>query len=201
VSSLSFDVNWDYRCPFARNAHEHLIAALDGGADWEVGFVPFSLSQIHVEEGQPAVWDDPEKAPDLLAMQAGIVVRDRYPDKFYAVHLGLFRARHDESRDLRQEAEVRHVLADRGVDPDQVLAEIADGWPLEAFRKAHESSVNDHQAFGVPTFMVDGQAVFVRLVTRPQGDAELARSTIEHVVILAKSRPELNEFKHTSISR
>jgi hypothetical protein len=38
-------------------------------------------------------------------------------------------------------------------------------------------------------------------MTRPQGDAELARSTIEHVVALTQSRPELNEFKHTSISR
>jgi protein-disulfide isomerase-like protein with CxxC motif len=201
MSELSFDVNWDYLCPFARNAHEHLVAALAGGADWEVGFVPFSLSQAHVEEGQPAVWDNPEKTSHLLAMQAGIVVRDRYPDAFLDVHVGLFRARHDESRDLREEAEVRRVLADSGVDPDRVKAEIADGWPLETFRKAHESSVNDHQAFGVPTFMVDGQAVFVRLMTRPQGDARVARSTIEHVVTLAQSRPELNEFKRTSISR
>jgi protein-disulfide isomerase-like protein with CxxC motif len=201
MTSLSFAVNWDYRCPFARNAHEHLVAALDGGADWEVGFVPFSLSQAHVEEGQPAVWDDPEKAPHLLAMQAGIVVRDRHPEAFHDVHLAFFRARHDESRDLREEAEVQRVLADHGVDPDEVMAEIADGWPLETFRKAHESAVNDHQAFGVPTFMVDGQAVFVRLMTRPQGDAELARSTIEHVVTMAGSRPELNEFKHTSIRR
>jgi protein-disulfide isomerase-like protein with CxxC motif len=201
MSELSFDVNWDYLCPFARNAHEHLVAALAGGADWEVGFVPFSLSQAHVEEGQPAVWDNPEKTSHLLAMQAGIVVRDRYPDAFLDVHVGLFRARHDESRDLREEAEVRRVLADSGVDPDRVKAEIADGWPLETFRKAHESSVNDHQAFGVPTFMVDGQAVFVRLMTRPQGDAQVARSTIEHVVTLAQSRPELNEFKRTSISR
>jgi protein-disulfide isomerase-like protein with CxxC motif len=201
MTRLSFDVNWDYRCPFARNAHEHLVTALAGDADWEVGFVPFSLSQIHVEEGQPAVWDDPSKASHLLAMQAGIVVRDRFPNRFYDVHLALFRARHDESKDLREEAEVREVLAGQGVDPDRVMAEIADGWPLETFRKAHEGSVNDHQAFGVPTFMVDGRAVFVRLMTRPQGDAALARSTIEHVVTLAQSRPELNEFKHTSIAR
>ena len=53
-------VSFDYRCPFARNAHEHLVTALSGGADWEVDFVPFSLSQVHVEEGQPAVWDDPD---------------------------------------------------------------------------------------------------------------------------------------------
>jgi hypothetical protein len=201
MTTLSFDVSWDYRCPFARNAHEHLVEGIEGGADWAVGFVPFSLSQIHVEEGDTPVWDDPAKAPHLLAMQAGIVVRDREPEAFNRVHLAFFRARHDESRDLREEAEVRQVLAGQGVDPEEVLAEIAAGWPLESFRKSHESSVNDHSMFGVPTFVVDGQAVFVRLMTRPQGDAALARSTIEHVVTLARSRPELNEFKHTSIAR
>lgn len=201
MSRLTFAVNWDYRCPFARNAHEHVVEALAGGADWEVEFVPFSLSQVHVEEGEPAVWDNPEKASHLLAMEAGIVVRDRYPEAFRDVHVGLFRARHDESRDLRNEDEVRAVLASSGVDPDAVMAEIADGWPLETFRKAHESSVNDHQAFGVPTFFLDGQAVFVRLMTRPEGDAEGARSTVERVVTLIRSSPELNEFKHTSIFR
>ena len=53
MSRLSFDVNWDYRCPFARNAHEHLVAALAGGADWEV--LPAALGRSGpVEYGDPA---------------------------------------------------------------------------------------------------------------------------------------------------
>jgi hypothetical protein len=36
-----FAVTWDYRCPFARNAHEHVLAGLADGADWDVTFVPF----------------------------------------------------------------------------------------------------------------------------------------------------------------
>ena len=27
----AFSVTWDYRCPFARNAHEHVLAGLDAG--------------------------------------------------------------------------------------------------------------------------------------------------------------------------
>ena len=57
-----FAVTWDYRCPFARNAHEHLIDALADGAGWDVTFLPFSLTQTHVPEGGVAVWDDPTKA-------------------------------------------------------------------------------------------------------------------------------------------
>ena len=52
------------------------MTALRAGAPWDVEFVPFSLSQVHVEEGGTPVWDDPAKAADLLAIEAGLVVRD-----------------------------------------------------------------------------------------------------------------------------
>ena len=199
--TTAFAVSWDYRCPFARNAHEHLIEGLRAGADWDVTFLPFSLNQVHVEEGGLDVWDDPAKADALLAMQVGIVVRDRFPDRFLDVHHALFRARHDEGRDIREEAILRDLLGEHGVDADQVFGEIADGWPIEAFRKEHEAAAGDHKVWGVPTFVKDDQSVFVRLMTRPQGDAALATKTIERVVDLVGGFPELNEFKHTSIPR
>src|SRR2546430_7641145 len=80
--SLSFAVTWDYRCPFARNAHEHILTALAAGADWDVRFVPFSLGQVHVAEGEADVWDEPEKDTGIVALQAGTVVRDRFPEQF-----------------------------------------------------------------------------------------------------------------------
>jgi hypothetical protein len=196
-----FTVSWDYRCPFARNAHEHLVTGLRDGADWDVTFAPFSLSQVHVAEGEPSVWDTPEKAPDLLALNAGVVVRDRFPDKFLDAHEALFAARHDHSGDLRDESVVREALSSAGVDADAVFAELAEGWANDEVRKTHEWEVETHHMFGVPTFVVDDQAVFVRIMTRPRGDAELARKTIEQVVNLIVSTPELNEFKHTSIRR
>ena len=54
--------------------------------------------------------------------------------------------------------------------------------------------------WGVPTFIVDDQAAFVRFMNRPDGDGEVARRTVERVVDLL-GWPELNEFKHTSIPR
>lgn len=199
--TTSFAVTWDYRCPYARNVHEHVITALGAGSDWDVSFVPFSLSQVHVEEGQPDAWDDPDKAPDLLALQVGVVVRDRWPDAFREVHLALFAARHDEARDIREEAELRQVLASHGVNPDEVFAEMAGGWPLDIVRKSHEAAVSEHQVFGVPTFIVGDQAAFVRTPSRPQGDAELALATVERVLDLVGDHPELNELKHTTRRR
>jgi predicted DsbA family dithiol-disulfide isomerase len=199
--SAEFSVNWDYRCPFARNAHEHVVAGLEAGADWDVTYVSFSLNQAHVEEGQPDSWDDPEKASSLLAMQVGIAVRDSRPADFHRVHLALFTARHDQGRDIREEQVLRAILGEQGVDADAVFAELATGTPLETFRKEHERSVADHRVFGVPTFIANNQAVFIRLMHRPEGDAAVATRSIERVVELVAGWPDLNEFKHTSIAR
>jgi len=198
-----FSVTWDYRCPFARNAHEHVIAALQAGASYDVEFVPFSLSQMHLEEGDPPVWDNPAKARDLLAIQVGLVVRDRFPDQFLAAHWALFALRHDDGGDLRDAAALRSVLEREGIDADSVFTEIESGWPLDAFHKEHEAAERDHSVWGVPTFVVGDQAAFVRLMTRPEGDGALARRTIDRVLALLgdDGLPELNEFKHTSIPR
>jgi protein-disulfide isomerase-like protein with CxxC motif len=194
-------VTWDYRCPFARNASEHILTALEGGADWDVTWVPFSLNQVHVEEGDLDVWDDPSKGSGLLAMQAGIVVRDRFPEVFWAVQRALFAARHDEGRDIRDEDVIRDVLTANGADADAVFKEIAGGQPLKEFRTAHERAVAENHVFGVPTFIAGGKAVFVRVMNRPGTDADVARTTVERVLDLLETWPELNEFKHTSIPR
>ena len=196
-----FLVTWDYRCPFARNAHEHVVAALADGAEWQVTFLPFSLGQTHVPEGGTPVWDDPAKAKDLLALAAGVVTRDQYPDRFLQAHLALFTARHDDGLDLRVPEVVAGVHDGAGVPGDKVLAEVESGAPVQELRRAHEEAVSRWNVFGVPTFVVDVRAVFVRLMSRPAGDAALARRTVEGVLSLFDSMPELNEFKYTTLDR
>lgn len=196
-----FGVTYDYRCPFARNAHEHVLTALEGGADWKVDFVPFSLSQAHVEEGEPPVWDDPDHRGDLLAIEASLAVLADQPEHFLRVHRALFAARHDEAADLRDQSVVAQVLAGAGADAEAALGAVASGGPRRRFRAAHEAAVVDHQVFGVPTFIVGDRAVFVRLMIRPDGDADLARATIERVVEIVAHHPEINELKATSIPR
>ena len=199
--STSFTVTWDYRCPFARNAVEHVLLGLEAGAPWQVRFAPFSLNQAHVREGDTDVWDDPAMRSTLRAMQVGIAVRDRFPDKFGRVHHALFAARHDDGRDLREDDVLRAVLTEQGLDAEAVFADVDEGRPLDTFRREYEQLVAEHSVFGVPTFVADGQAVFVRLMHRPLGDADLACRTVDRVLDLVTGWPELNELKHTSIPR
>ncbi|HXW38898.1 MAG TPA: DsbA family protein [Acidimicrobiales bacterium] len=194
-------MTWDYRCPFARNGHEHVLAGLGAGAAWDVTFVPFFLNQVHVPEGGTPAWEDPAAQPDLVALAAGVVARDRLPEQFPAVHLALFAARHDEGRDLRDRHVVAAALTRAGVDAQFVLDEVDSGWPVKVVREEHERAVATLGVFGVPTFVVGDRAVFVRLMDRPEDDGDLGRDRIERVLDLTEDHPELNEFKYTRIPR
>jgi hypothetical protein len=201
--ATSFSVTWDYRCPFARNAHEHILTGLAAGADWDVRFLPFSLGQAHVEEGGVSVWDDPSQDSGLLALQSGVVVRDSYPDLFPAVHRGLFAVRHDDGLHLEDRAVVEKVLTEHGVPAGAVFEQVDSGAALAKVRAEHERYVASHTVWGVPTFIAGDEAVFVRLMDRSPIGSEPAPSirTIDRVVDLLTGWPELNEFKHTVVRR
>lgn len=201
--TLSFAVTWDYRCPFARNAHEHILTGLAAGADWQVTYLPFSLGQAHVEEGGPSVWESPGQDSGILALQAGVVVRDEFPERFPEVHRALFAARHDDGLHLEDRAVVERVLTAHEVPASEVFARIDSGAALEQVRAEHERYVGSHNVWGVPTFIAGDQAVFVRLMNRARLGAEpaVSISTVERVVDLVNGWTDLNEFKHTSVPR
>jgi hypothetical protein len=201
--TVPFAVTWDYRCPFARNAHEHLLTGLAAGADWEVTFVAFSLGQIHVEEGHPSVWDKPEQDSGILALQAGVVVRDEFPGQFPQVHRALFAARHDRGQALDDRAVIETLLSEHGVPAERVFSSLDSGAALAKVRAEHEGYVASHSVWGVPTFIAGDQAVFVRFMDRSPLGADEAASvrTIERTVDLLTGWTDLNEFKHTSIPR
>lgn len=196
-----FAITFDYLCPFARNANEHVIAGLRDGADWDVTFRPHSLAQGHVADGEPALWDrdEPGLASGILALQVGLAVRDERPEHFLAVHEGLFAARHDDGRDIKDPAVVWAVLERADLDPHEVFALVAGGKPLGVLRDEHEADVHDHHVWGVPTFIAGGRAVFVRLLDRPGSDHALGRQRVEQVLDLVEGSLALHEFKQTDL--
>ena len=44
-----FAITHDYLCPFARNAAEVVVRALEAGAPFQPDFRAFSLSQVHLD--------------------------------------------------------------------------------------------------------------------------------------------------------
>jgi hypothetical protein len=191
-----FAVTFDYRCPFARNGHESVIAGLRAGRDWDVTFLPFSLDQVHVEEGEPAVWErDPaEWGTGVTPLCWGIAVRDEFPESFLDFHLAVFRARHEDGAKIAKEEVLAEIATAVGLDPAAITAEVSSGRPLKTLAQSHTEAVKNHNVFGVPTFIVGDEAAFVRLMDR--GNAH----DVDRVLDLLEW-PDLNEFKHTTVAR
>lgn len=194
-----FEISFDYLCPFARNANEHVLAGLEAGADWEVEFRPFCLGQAHVEEGQPSVFEREDGGQYLFALAAGVTVRDEHPEKFASFHTAMFAARHDQGRNIKDEAVVRQVIVEQGLDADEIMG--AFPCAVDKIEQSHTSAVQDLAMFGVPTFVSGDKAVFVRLMDRPGADPAHGRATVDEVLATLERLPALNEFKFTRIPR
>jgi predicted DsbA family dithiol-disulfide isomerase len=194
--SRQIAVTFDYRCPFARNAHEAVVKAVREGVDIDYRFQAFSLDQVHVEEDSAPVWERPEgeRGGGVLALEWGIAIRDQFPDQFLDAHVALFSARHDRGLQLKDEAVLRDAAAGVGVDVDAVAAEVATGRPLKALAAEHTEAVERWAVFGVPTFCEGEDGVFIRFMERGRSD-DLARA----VELLDWNR--FNEFKRTRIPR
>lgn len=190
---MQFDVTFDYLCPFARNANEAVLNGLESGRDWKVRFRPFSLAQVHTEEGDPDVFEDPD-ASGVLALHWGIAARDHAPESFPAVHRALFAARHDEGQDIKDEAVLVAAVEKAGVDPGPIADAVASGAPAQTLAEEHTESVDRWRVFGVPTFIHDDVATFVRLMSR--GVSEDVDHTLELL-----GWQEMNEFKRTAVPR
>jgi protein-disulfide isomerase-like protein with CxxC motif len=197
---MQFDLSFDYRCPFAKNIHLHVIAALRAGADFEVNFAPWSLSQGSLDDGELDVWNDPAYDADLISLAAAVSVRDQQSEYFLDAHEALFRARHDRAIRLVTLDEISNVLAPLGVDMARVAADVASRRPHDVIAASHKE-FERFEAFGVPTFVVNDDATFVRYMSEPQGDPAQSVELITALLAMMTNRPDLNEFKHTQLPR
>jgi hypothetical protein len=195
----AFQLSYDYRCPFAKNIHLHVVAALRAGADFDVTFVPWTMSQGYRAEGAPDVWDDPQRDAEHLALAVSTSIRDLVPEMFLDAHEALFRARHERAIRLVTEGEIAEALEGLPLDLGLIFDDVASRRPHkvigESFREFER-----YEAFGVPTFVVDGDATFVRYMNSPTGDPAASIAVIESLVDLMSNQSALNEFKHTKVA-
>lgn len=195
----SFKLSYDYRCPFAKNIHLHAVSALSAGADLDIEFMPWTMSQNHRAEGAPDVWNDESKDSELLSLAVSTSIRDQQPEHFLAVHEAFFRARHEQGIRLVSWEEIEPIIAALGVDVEMVKADVASRRPHQVIGETF-AEFNRYEAFGVPTFVVNGDATFVRYMDGPESPEKSAELLIS-LVTLMSNQSALNEFKHTRLPR
>ena len=193
--SRTITVTFDYRCPFAYNGNATLMAGADR-LGIEARYLAFSLDQVHVGDGETAMWDrDPaEWGSGIRALLLGIAARDAFPEVFPEVHLALFAARHDHGLRIDDETVLRDVVASAGADPQALVDEIASGRPLKTLEAEHNEGVDRWGVWGVPTFIDGDDTAFVRLMERDNVD------DLERVLALLPL-VTINEFKRPRIER
>ena len=199
----AFSLLYDYRCPFAKNLHLHLLAALAHGLEADVRFEPYTLSQGHVSPGDPDVWDDPAHNGTLLALEVSVAVRDQFAEQFLTLHGLFFEARHGEGIALTSREQIEPLLLKAGLEPGGVWAVVDSLGPKRHIAEAWTHYHQDLEVFGVPTFVVDDQdATFVRLMDGPDPSNPAASvAVIERLIDLITHHREINEFKHTQVRR
>ena len=194
-----FLLSYDYRCPFAKIIHLHVIEALRAGANFDVTFVPWTMSQGYRDGGALDEWDDPASDSQLLSLAVSTSVQTLMPERFLDVHEALFRARHDRGIRLISESEIATALERLDLDLTAIFEDVASRRPHnvigEWFREFER-----YDAFGVPTFVIDGDATFVRYMNPPTDDPQASIALIESLVTLMSDQSALNEFKHTKVA-
>jgi len=192
----SFELSYDYRCPFAKNIHLHMVSALKAGGKFDVTFVPWTMSQGYKAEGAPDVWDNEKYDADLLALAVSTSIRDQQPHVFLDAHEAMFRGRHEQGIRLVTIEEIDGLLSPLGVDMKKVRSDISSRRPHQVIGESFKR-FSKVEAFGVPTFVIGNDATFVRYMNPPTSDASASIGVIESLVSMMANQPELNEFKHT----
>ena len=94
--------------------------------------------------------------------------------------------------------EIARALDGIDVDLDKVRADVGSRRPHEVIGESYQE-FERYEAFGVPTFVVNGDATFVRYMTGPTDNPNDSIKIIESLISMMAHEPDLNEFKHTRL--
>lgn len=192
---MTFDVYYDYLCPFVYRTSVLLQNVLDSGErSIEVRWRYFSLSQINSKDEGWTIWDAPDSEPSRgrLAFKAAEAARRQ--EAFDRFHMPLLRARHVDRADIDDVAVLERVAEDSGLDLDLFRRDLADRTILTALERDHREAVAEHGVFGTPTFVfAGGPAAYVRLSEAP--DPADSLEIFDRLVSIAAAEPRILEIK------
>src|SRR2546421_8781611 len=133
---ITFDVFFDYQCPFVYRVAGLLDAVQrSGGRDIQVRWRYFSLTQVNSKNDGWTVWDAPasEHVRGRLPFQAAEAARRQ--GLFDGLHGRLLLARHRDQLDLDDREVVEKIAADAAVDVGRFRSDVDDPAILESLAR------------------------------------------------------------------
>src|SRR2546430_7257739 len=192
---ITFDVFFDYLCPFVYRAAGLLDAVRRSGRrDVEVRWRYFSLTQVNSKDDGWTVWSAPasEDVRGRVAFAAAEAARRQ--DRFDDLHMPLLRARHRDRLDIDDPAVVQEAAVQAGLDLQRLRSDMADPDILEGLERDHRHAFAELGLFGTPTFVfADGASAYVRLADG--GGDEAAVEVFDRLLSVAAAEPRILEVK------
>ena len=190
----SFDVFYDYLCPFVYRASVLLQNVRDSGQrPIDIRWRYFSLIQVNSKDDGWTIWDALDsEARGRLAFKAAEAARRQ--GAFDDFHMALLRARHEKRVDIDDVAVVEREAEDSGLDLDRFRTDIADPQIVSALERDHRAAVAEYGVFGTPTLVFDaGATAYVRLSEPPEASDSVA--IFDRVISIAAEEPRILEIK------
>jgi len=192
--SITFDVFFDYLCPFVYRAAGLLDAVRRSGRDVEVRWRYFSLTQVNSKDDGWTVWSAPESENVRGRIAFAAAEAARRQGRFDDLHMPMLQARHRDRLDIDDPAVVEQVAVDVGLDVERFRSDLADPKILDGLARDHGEAVAELGVFGTPTFVfADGASAYVRLADGVDDNA--APEVFDRLVTVAAAEPRILEIK------
>jgi|TARA_Y100000588_G_scaffold172608_1_gene186454 protein-disulfide isomerase-like protein with CxxC motif len=162
--------------------------------DWQ----PFSLAQVNSDkESDVKLWEQPEMIDGtdktFLAHMSGLAAKRQGEDAFRSFFMALLRARHEDKKDLLDPAVMEEAAVTAGLDMARFREDAADPELLKDIGESHTIAVEQHGAFGVPTFVFgEDKATFLKMFIPPD---EQAAEIYETMTKAMSEFAHVGEFK------
>ena len=164
------------------------------GEEIKIDWKPFSLAQVNSDnnDGGIKLWEQPEVIDGtdktFLAHMSGLAAKRQGEEAFKSFFMALLRARHEDKKDLTDQAVMEEAAVAAGLDMARFREDQKDLDLLDVIAKSHTTAVEEYGAFGVPTFIFgDGKATFLKMFIPPDEQAAEIYQTLTKV---------MSEFEH-----
>lgn len=133
----------------------------------------FSLEEVNRPEGKKHPWERPWTWGFSL-LRVAALLRRRDPGLTDRWYLELGRALHEQGRPVFEREEAEALAGEIGIGAEVVREAVEDPSTTDEVRADHDEAAGTYAAFGVPTLVLGGRALFgPTVVPAPTGDDAL----------------------------
>jgi len=189
---------YDYLCPFCNQIMKWLdIIEKSDKVDLSIEWKVLSLEQINQNRGEDfKVWEHPEyPARGILALAAAKAALSQGEAFFKKFHRLIFRAYHDQRKDISKRAVLSETALEAGLDIEKFERDLDSKEIIQGIGDDYLEAKQSYNLFGVPSFVFENdEAIYVKLESVPKTEEESIK-ILEHIFQMGLEMPYLLEMK------